>query len=209
MSVVKNPADVFTQEYFVGSTISSYSDYSNTAGVLRTYADILLGLFKPRKVFDAGCAYGHAVSRLIEQGVYSRGCDASEWASAQNEYVYQSSITCIPEEEASYDLVTCTEVMEHIPEEAVVASLKELVRISSKYVVLLISMFPEGTLSDPGDKTHITLHPREWWLHQCGELGVRRDLEKEEALNSHPYSISMKWNGRFIVLEKLEKEDSK
>lgn len=194
---------LYTKEYFVNSTISNYSDYEYCAGILNMYAGMLYELFKPISVFDAGCAYGHAVRYFNDfYKITAKGCDISEWASSRCEYIYQSSIDNIPEEDAAYQLVTCTEVLEHIPEEKVRDVIKELVRISNKYVVILVAMFPEGTTEDPGDKTHITFHPKEWWLDVVSELGYFRDEAKENWLNGHGSSLSMSWSGRFIVIRK-------
>lgn len=192
----------FDKDYFVGGSKSNYNDYSTCAGVLNTYAKMLGDTFNPASVFDAGCAYGFVPDWFSEnKGIKTAGCDISEFATGFSDLCYVSGLTNIPEESASFELVTCTEVLEHIEEEQVTKVIAELLRISSKYVVFLVAMFPEGTLHDPHDSTHITLHDRDWWCNEVNKLGCVRNINYENILNNHSYSIDMCWAGRFIVID--------
>jgi SAM-dependent methyltransferase len=192
----------FDQDYFVGGGKSAYSNYMGCKGILDTYAGMLESIFKPTSVFDAGCAYGFVVDWFQGQGRESAGCDISDFAVSHSPHCYVSTLDTIPEPDGKYELVTSTEVLEHIPEDQIKVVLQELARISSKYIVLLVAMFPEGTTHDPGDTTHVTFHPREWWVEQVENLGLKRNTTFEGLLNGHQYSIGMHWNDRFIVAEK-------
>jgi len=193
----------FDKDYFVGATKSAYNDYSSCVGVLNTYSKMLDDLFSPSSVFDAGCAYGFVPNWFNKNKcIKASGCDISEFAAGFSELCYVSGLTKIPEDSESFELVTCTEVLEHIEEKDVVSVISELYRISKKYVVMLVAMFPEGTSHDPGDSTHITLHARTRWCNVINDSGYMRNINCENALNNHSYSKSIGWVDRFIVIEK-------
>lgn len=71
-----------------------------------------------------------------------------------------------------YDLITCTDVMEHLLNEADAASvLGELVR-KGRYVYLTIScQIAKKTLPD-GTNCHTLVRSPDWWLERIEELGV-------------------------------------
>jgi len=94
-------------------------------------------------LLDVGCGNGLFVNTLTG-GAPDRfgrvvGLDLSEEAlkDVHVEKV-RGSITDLPFERGSFDLVTCLEVLEHIPQPEFEAALAELGRVSSKYVLLTV-----------------------------------------------------------------------
>jgi SAM-dependent methyltransferase len=195
---------MFDREYYIGATKSSYEDYANCRGVLETYAGMLSDILSPASIFDAGCAYGFLVDWFNRRGTPAAGCDLSGWAAAQSPAVIQCSILELAENmPILYDVVTCSEVLEHIPESDVGRALENLWALvrPGGVLVLLIGMFPEGTLCDPADSTHCTFHERAWWEEQVDVLGGIPEV-REARLNDYAYSREMRWDGRFIVVSK-------
>jgi 2-polyprenyl-3-methyl-5-hydroxy-6-metoxy-1,4-benzoquinol methylase len=87
-------------------------------GIFRGIADQIVRSLQPRRVFDAGCAKGFLVEALWERGVEAQGIDISEYAISQVRKDIQAFCLCASLTapiEGRFDLVTCFEVLEHIP----------------------------------------------------------------------------------------------
>lgn len=71
-----------------------------------------------------------------------------------------------------FDGVISTDVMEHIPEENIQDSLKEIFERAEKFVFLAISTRPAKTILPNGDNAHCTVKPIEWWHEQVVNSNV-------------------------------------
>ena len=102
----------------------------------------------PTSVLDAGCGEGFTLQKLKLAGIGKKleGFDYLDRAIkiGNKEHPHlklkQGDIYKIDAQDNSYDVVICSEVLEHLerPEDA----LKELVRVSKKYVVLSVPQEP-------------------------------------------------------------------
>lgn len=71
-----------------------------------------------------------------------------------------------------FDLVVCTDVLEHVEEDCLGEVLADLRTRADDLVFLVISLVETAkTLSD-GRQAHITLHPRQWWLDRLLASGI-------------------------------------
>lgn len=94
---------------------------------------------KECRVLDYGCGLGHIMERFIEKGVNVWGCDMSEEAVEASrkrcgDSVYFHGVKSfdgreLPFETDSFDLITCTECIEHILPEHMDNLLHELLRV--------------------------------------------------------------------------------
>jgi len=74
--------------------------------------------------------------------------------------IQQEIAQSIPYPENAFDVVTCFDVLEHIPAREVPKTLKELLRVSNQWVVLrVVTREVEGDL----DASHETIRDKEWW----------------------------------------------
>jgi ubiquinone/menaquinone biosynthesis C-methylase UbiE len=103
---------------------------------------------KPVSILDAGCGEGFTLSRLEAKhiGTNLQGVDFLDTAVKIGNKMHpklklkQGDIYKLPYKDNEFDLVLCTEVLEHLedPEKA----LKELKRVSKKYCIISVPNDP-------------------------------------------------------------------
>jgi 2-polyprenyl-3-methyl-5-hydroxy-6-metoxy-1,4-benzoquinol methylase len=99
-------------------------------------------------ILDVGCGEGFTLNRLREKGIGKNleGLEHSKDAIGLGKKIYpqikikQGDIYNLPYEDNAFDLVLCTEVLEHLenPETA----LRELIRVSKRYLVVSVPNEP-------------------------------------------------------------------
>ncbi len=109
---------------------------------------------KPETVLDAGCGEGFTLARLQKEGIgkHLEGIDYSLDAinlgkkNHPSLSLKQDDIYNLPYSDNSFDLVICSEVLEHLehPKKA----LNEIVRISKKYCLLSVPNEPIFMISN-------------------------------------------------------------
>lgn len=109
--------------------------------------DDLLSKIKFNKAIEAGCGEGNVTNHIYSSYDCSiRGFDIGDTAIAKAKKHFQNiefdtqSIYEIPDEDDTFDLVVCCEVLEHL--ENYEDALKELIRISKKYVIVSVPNEP-------------------------------------------------------------------
>ena len=69
-----------------------------------------------------------------------------------------------PDENAdSFDLVWCTDVLEHVPEEDIPAIIRDLDLMAKKALFVTVGTYPAKKTLPNGENAHITQKPAEWW----------------------------------------------
>lgn len=119
--------------------------------LINNFYNTVFKLVKPLKVesiLDVGCGEGITLDKFEKQGIGNKlyGIDYSDDALKIGKKVYphlslsKGDIYDIKEKNSTYDLVMATEVLEHLdnPQKA----LKELIRVSKKYVLLSVPNEP-------------------------------------------------------------------
>jgi ubiquinone/menaquinone biosynthesis C-methylase UbiE len=155
----------------------------------------------PRTVLDAGCGEGFVAGFLGERvpGLEITGVDDSEGAI---EYAREhfgahgtfevGSVYALPYADGQFDLVLCSEVLEHLdrPDEA----LAELKRVARRHVLLSVPLEPYfdglnrfarrfGIGGDPG---HVNFWTREGW-----ERYVHRHFEHAKTDTKLIYNLAL------------------
>jgi Methyltransferase domain len=138
-------------------------------------ADGIVRDLHPVKALDAGCALGFLVEALHDRGVDAHGIDISEYAITQvddsvRDRCRVASLTAPIEDR--YDLITCIEVVEHLPPSEIDAALDNLCSATDQ---LLLSTTPQ----DYGEPTHLNVQPPEYWTAALARRGFLRDLERD------------------------------
>jgi SAM-dependent methyltransferase len=150
--------------------------YERNEHWLKFFAGVADGIVRdlhPISVLDAGCAMGFLVEELRKRGVDASGFDISEYAISQvHESVAEHCRVASVTEPLSerYDLITCVEVLEHLPPEESGAAIANLCGASDR---ILLSTTPE----DFGEATHLNVQPPEAWSAAMAQHGFYRDLD--------------------------------
>jgi SAM-dependent methyltransferase len=142
---------------------------------------------EPKTVLDAGCAWGFLVEAFRNRGVEAYGVDISEYA-IQNvhpdikPYCWIGSITePFPKK---YDLITCIEILEHLPQKEAEKAIENLCTHSNEMVF-------SSTPFDYKEATHFNVHDPEYWAEQFARYGFYRDMEAD-------LSCITSWAVRFV-----------
>jgi hypothetical protein len=77
----------------------------------------------------------------------------------------RGSASELPFKSKSFDLVFCSEMLEHVPEEEVDDILRETMRVGKKVY------FTIATRDDKPFNTHINIHDALWWINRFMENG--------------------------------------
>jgi len=150
-------------------------------------------LFNPKKVLFHGAGFGQRAYALSTYPCEVIAYEKSFYAvrnSAARGLLKQGSITKINAPNNFFDLVVAYDVLEHLTDEELNKALLELVRVSSKYVLISVPFIGSSDLES--DKTHIQKHTKLEWIKklQGAELTI---LETPRAF---PYS------GQVLIGEK-------
>lgn len=156
-------------------------------------ADRIRADLMPRRVFDAGCAHGFLVEALWDRGIEAWGRDISSYAVSQvradmRAFISQGSITDPIDD--TFDLITCIEVLEHLPEAEAITAIGQMTAAAPR---ILFSSSP----NDFGEPTHINVKPVRWWLDRFAEAGFVPESEFDASfLTPHAFLLTRRDAGR-------------
>jgi GT2 family glycosyltransferase len=134
-------------------------------------ADEIVRQLKPRTVLDVGCAKGFLVECLRDRGVEAYGFDVSEYAIGEvrpdiKPYCWVASAN--DSISKNYDLITCIEVCEHLPESEAQDAIRQMTAHADR---ILFSSTP-GDFTEP---THVNVRPVIDWLRLFAEFSFAPD----------------------------------
>jgi SAM-dependent methyltransferase len=163
---------------------------------------VLREALAPRRVLDVGCGPGFLMYFLHELGVGVQGVDFSPSSVELAPDEMRPRIRIGPTEplteaDASFDLVVCREVLEHLTVLQVRRTVSELCRVSSRYVYVTTRFHPNPTsLLDIAtdfetDPTHVTLMTKDLLRALFVLEGFRRRGDLESLMD---------WAGKGRVL---------
>jgi len=150
-----------------------------------------------KSVFDAGAANCGVLRAMSAKGKHVAGIEFSEWVVDHfcSDFRDRGTVQVGPLHEASarpgaFDLVLCTDVLEHVPLANVDASVRKLADLASPggHLFLIIASDPSKHENHPersssfavtqGEyKVHETVKPRRWWLAKLAEHGLNEDTK--------------------------------
>jgi SAM-dependent methyltransferase len=153
--------------------------------VFGAMADGIVREIAPRRVLDVGCAMGFLVESLRDRGVEADGLDVSETAIAAvrddiRPFCHTGSI--VDPVAGRYDLVVCSEVLEHLPSEQAEPAVAHLCAAADD---VLFSSTPDGYAED----THLNVQPPEYWAGLFARHGFVHDLEFDASAFLAPWAV--------------------
>jgi hypothetical protein len=150
-----------------------YERNEHWLGFFHGVAERIVSDLAPTSVLDAGCAWGLLVEALRKEDVEAWGVDISDYAISQvdeaiREFCWQASLTePLPRR---YDLVTCVEVIEHMPARDADIAIANLCEATDR---VLFSSSPH----DYSEPTHVNVKQPEEWAVMFARHGFVRDLD--------------------------------
>jgi len=178
-------AELYDKEYFEKHFNPPYRrNETQWLDFFNHIAEQLVRSLKPRTVLDVGCAIGFLVEAFWRRGVRAYGIDVSEYAITQvpedlkGFCSVRSVIEPLPENfPQSYDLLTCIEVLEHMPPDEGKMAIKNM---ASKTRCILFSSTPHDLV----EPTHVNVRPVIYWLQSFAEVGFYPDLRFDASFVS-------------------------
>jgi len=148
--------------------ISNYEQYRWLPGLTIPMAKMVGTVLDVRKkrILDFGCARGYLVKALRHLGYNAHGYDISKWAiencdPAVERYVFNNLF-------GNFDIVFCKDVLEHIPEKELTATLLSIFSFCEKAMFIVPLAEKENGAyiypNDELDKTHIHRKTFQGWL---------------------------------------------
>jgi hypothetical protein len=174
------PAPSYGAYYYAHYSSESHEPYRRDEqwlNLFRVMARRINEHFHPVTVLDAGCAIGLLVEALREIGIDASGFDVSEYAIAAADEGIADHVrvgSLLDPIEGRYDLVTCIEVIEHLPPERIGDAVRHLCAVTDR---VLFSSAPD----EFGEPTHTALRPTEAWSVEFARNGFFRRTDRDAS----------------------------
>lgn len=174
----------YDEAYYRDYDGQRYEHSEQWQALFRHFADRIRSSLAPRRTLDAGCAIGLLVAALHDLEIDAYGFDVSEFAVSQapesvKDRVWNQSLTEPIKDR--YDLITCIEVIEHLPASQAIDAVATLCAATD---TILLSSTPE----EHEEPTHLNVQPPEYWSALFAAHGFFRDTDYDATFIS-PWAV--------------------
>ena len=172
---------VFNKDYFedgVRKRVSAYEQYRWMPERTIREASSIINNIQFNTVLDFGCAKGFMVYAMRLLGKEAHGVDVSQYAVENCHPKVQKYLSIIDNSEdikGGWDLIIAKDVLEHIPKEEVLDTLKSLRnRCKTIFIAVPLGDGQRYRIREyEMDITHVTKEPEEWWLTTIVQAGFK------------------------------------
>lgn len=133
------------------------------------YAKLIKEIIKKNKIrsmLDYGCGKGFYYSNPSNSNGLEIKSLKDFWNIDIDLYDPCFEKNSFLDENKKYDLVTCIDVLEHIPSIDIEWVLERLINKANKYVFINVACHPAIALLPNGKNAHINVNRPEWWHHK-------------------------------------------
>lgn len=167
LSTVKTDVEHYTDRYTDDGDLYNSLNYGAPyiSKGLR-FASWLAGEINPgAKMLCVGCGEGYEVVKYLKDGfdVYGTELHSIKIPFLKNRII-KAQCPHLPFADDTFDMLSCTEVLEHIKESLTDSFLAECMRVAKQF------FFSIATENDVGFNSHINLHNIAWWYRKFTEL---------------------------------------
>lgn len=176
------PAELYSSAYIETQRVL-HAAPNGYGGKGDKWAPVVAGIaqeFDAMSVLDYGCGQGTLVAGLQSL--------APHLACRE----YDPAIVGKNGTPAFADLVTCTDVLEHIEPEKLSAVLRHLRGLARKAVFVVIATRPSNKTLTDGRNAHLILENNDWWEAKVIDAGF--------TVHSHPLSPSVKPSREWVAV---------
>jgi glycosyltransferase involved in cell wall biosynthesis/SAM-dependent methyltransferase len=164
---------LYNEEYYrCGCGPVPYGRTEHWLNFFSIVGDQIIRSLRPRKVLDAGCAMGFLVEALWDRGIEAYGIDISQYAisKVRPDMAPYCEVASLKDPiRDRFDLVTCIEVLEHLPPGETLPAIENLCKCTD---TILFSSSP----TDFAEATHFNVRPTISWLHLFASFGFGPDV---------------------------------
>ncbi|MGI9012943.1 MAG: methyltransferase domain-containing protein, partial [Phycisphaerales bacterium] len=167
------------------------------------YAEMIDRAFglRGKSMLDVGCAAGALASAFTDRGAGITGVDICRYfieASPFENVRGQLQVTPawnLPFPDNAFDLIHCSQVLEHVPEEKQCEVFAELRRVLRPDGLLFAAMpMGEDHEDEWDDVTHTCLHDFGFWKGLAENAGFGHVTSRWEPLHGHPMYREYQWS---------------
>lgn len=153
-------------ETFAGQSLTSH------LGAIRALA----GRFPARTLLDYGSGKGllHRLRPLPLPGGGEAPSLTAHWGLERTTCYDPAFPPHAARPAETFDLVVCTDVLEHCPEEDLDWILGEIFGFARYGVYLCIACYPAKKTLPNGENAHVTVRPPDWWRERLERAASRR-----------------------------------
>lgn len=174
------------------------ADFSHREAFRPAYgvlADALCKEFEFLNCLDAGAGQGFLVDALADRGKVVLGVEKE---LAAKEFMSPFSRTAILIEDfaesakmlSTFDLVSCVEVAEHVPEAGADTLVDSLLAVAKNQI------FFTADSTDTANPHHVNCQPKSYWIEKFAARGWRHDPERAERIAAAVKDTVAPWIAR-------------